>query len=299
LRLTAYQNLMSNLGPSWDLIATYLAVRQTGSLSGAARKLGLSQPTVRRQVETLERAIGTLLFTRSAAGLTPVAGTDGLTELASAMQATADTFVRRATGAVDDLTGRVRISCSEIFAVEILPPILARLRARAPGIVVELSVTNETEDLLRREADVAVRLTAPNQAALVAQKVAAIPVGLYAAPGPFSDLADGKDYAAIQRDLPFVGEDKSTMIEAGLRAAGLDSPANVVFRSDNQLAQLAAVRAGIGIGPCQVQIAERSGLIAVCPMLSFRMEAWVVMHEDLRQFAPVRAVFSHLVNELR
>jgi DNA-binding transcriptional LysR family regulator len=279
---------------SWDLIASYLAVRQMGSLSAAARSLHLSQPTVRRQIDALEGLLGVMLFTRSATGLTPAPGTEGLQVLGEDMQGTAAAFARRATGIAAPDHGRVRVSCSEVFAVEIMPAILANLRTQHPGLIVELSVTNRTEDILQRAADIAIRLTAPQQGALIAQKVGTITVGLYARPG----LVDpAMDYPSFQQHAPFIGEDRDTIITSGFRALGLSPPANVVFHSDSHPTQLAAVRAGVGAGICQDRLA--AGLVRICPDVGFAMETWVVMHEDLRQFAPVRRVFDHLVHALR
>jgi DNA-binding transcriptional LysR family regulator len=285
---------MSQPPPSWDLIATYLAVRDTQSLSAAARVLRLSQPTVRRQIEALETQLKVTLFTRSATGLTPAPGTDGLAALGAEMQAIADAFARHATGTQTPDQGRVRVSCPEIFATEILPPILANLRSTHPGLITELSVTNRTEDVVHRAADIAIRMTPPSQQALVAQKVGTAMVGLYAVPG----LVDaGLDYASLQRHAPFVGEDRDTILARGFVAMGLAPPANVVFRSDSQPAQLAALRAGVGMGVCQERLA--TGLVRLCPEIRLGLETWVIMHEDLRQFAPVRRVFDHLVAGLR
>jgi DNA-binding transcriptional LysR family regulator len=286
---------MMNQSPlSWDLIATYLAVRQTHSLSAAARRLHLSQPTVRRQIEALEAQLGVTLFTRSTTGLMPAPGTDGLHDLGAQIQAMADAFARRAAVAATPDRGRVRVSCSEIFATEILPPIIASLRGTYPSLIVELSVTNRTEDILQRAADIAIRLTSPQQDALVAQKVGRFTVGLYAAPG----LVDADmGYACFQQHGPFVGEDRDTLIADGFRALGLPPPAHVVFRSDSHAAQLSALRAGVGAGICQDRLA--TGLVRICADVTFALDTWVIMHEDLRHFGPVRRVFDHLVAALR
>ncbi|MGL4320859.1 MAG: substrate-binding domain-containing protein [Paracoccaceae bacterium] len=191
-------------------------------------------------------------------------------------------------------TGQVRISCSEIMATEVLPVVLADLRRVAPGVMVELSVSNMTEDIVQRAADIAIRMTRPVQAALVAQKVQTTMVGLFAVPGL---VAAETDYATFQASGPFVGEDRDKIIASGFAAMGLALPEHVVFRSDSQPAQLAAVRAGVGAGVCQERVAQ--GLVRLCPEISFPLETWVVMHEDLRGFAPVRRVFDHLVAALR
>jgi DNA-binding transcriptional LysR family regulator len=177
---------------------------------------------------------------------------------------------------------------------DLIATYLAALCGRHPGLIVELSVTDQTEDILKRAADIAIRLTAPRQDALVAQKVGAATVGLYAVPG----LVDaGLDYASLQRHAPFVGEDRATIVAKGFAAMGLQAPAHVVFRSDSQPAQLAALRAGVGVGICQDRLAAR--LVRLCPEISLALETWVVMHEDLRHFGPVRRVFDHLVAALR
>ncbi len=279
---------------SWDLIAIYLAVRDTHSLSAAARHLHLSQPTVRRQIEALEAHLGVTLFTRSAKGLAPAPDTDGLLALGTEMRALSDAFACRAKGAQVPDQGRVRVSCSQIFATEVLPPVLAALRAMHPGLIVELSVTNRTEDILQRAADIAIRLIQPQQDALVAQKVGTTMVGLYALPG----LVDPAiDYATFQQHGPFIGEDRETSFANGFRAKGLTPPANIVFRTDSQPAQLAALRAGVGAGICQDRLAK--GLARLCPDLGFALDTWVIMHEDLRHAGPVRRVFDHLVAALR
>ena len=201
----------------WDLIPTYLAVRALGSLSGAARAMHVAQPTMRRLIAALQARLGVTLFARSATGLRPAPGTDGLPRLGVEMQALADTFSRRATGTHARHPGRVRITCSGIFATAILPAILAALRVAHPGLIINLSATNRTEDILQRAADIAIRLTPPQQDALVAQKMRTTMVGLYAVSG----LVDPAiDHATFQQHGPCIGEDRDTIIASGFRAKG-------------------------------------------------------------------------------
>lgn len=281
---------------AWDLIAAYLAVRRTGSLSAAARSLSLSQPTLRRRIAALESQLGVVLFSRGGTVLSPAPGTDDLLTLATQMDATAASFVRRARA--DGGPVPVRISCSEVFATEIMPGILADLHRARPEILPELSVTNRVEDILRRDADVAVRLARPRQEALICRRVRPLEIGLYAAPGALADRFHGLGYAAFQPVGAFIADDRAEVTAHGFRAVGLDPPATVVLRCDNLPAQLSALRAGIGAAPCPVRIAEAWGLVRLCPELSFELETWVVMHEDLGQAAAVRAVFDALVAAL-
>ena len=284
-----------NLSPAnWELFAAYLAVCRCSSLSAAARQLGLSQPTVRRQIEALESLVGAALFTRSPTGLTPIAGHSALMAQAQAMEAAAMAFARLASGAADDVAGSVRLSCSRVYGVEILPPILADLHRHWPALEVELVPTNDVSNLLRRDADIAVRLTPPRQEALIARKVAPMRVGFYAAPSLASRL-DGMDYTALAATGLMIGQDRDDSLATGLRQLGLAPPQRTVFRCDDDLAQLAAIRHGIGFGICQVVIGDRSGLVRLLPNLTPTFDAWVLMHEDQRRLARTRTVFDALV----
>jgi molybdate transport repressor ModE-like protein len=289
-----------NLGPQdWNLIGAYLAVLRHGSLSAAARALGLSQPTVRRQIEALEKVAGATLFTRDTGGLTPVGGAAGLHALAETMETAALAFVRSAQDQATVAAGVVRLSCPAVFAVERLPPVFAQLQADHPALVVEMAVTNRVENILRHEADVAIRLVAPDQDRIVAQKVAAVELGLYAAPGPVADRMARMDWATFCTTGPFIGDDRRDVLARGFRVAGVAVPQAMALRTDDDLAQLAAIRAGQGVGVCQAVIAQRAGLVRLFPAITAKAEVWVIMHEDLRGVARVRALFDALVAALR
>ena len=283
----------------WEAQRAFLAVLREGSLSGAARALGLAQPTVRRRIERLEADIGAPLFVRAPNGLMPTERADALMGHAEAMALAAEAFHRSASADVGAVAGVVRISASEIVAVEILPAILRPLLEAHPGLSVELSANNRNEDLLRREADVAVRMIAPQQDALVARRIGSIEVGLFAhvdylsargTPCSFDQLAG---HALIGPG----GNDPAVRV---LRERGMLPAQDFTFRSGTDLAQLAAVRAGLGIGVCHVPLARRDvALVRVLPdIFALPLETWVVMHEDLRSVARVRAVFDILVEGL-
>lgn len=282
---------------NWELFAAYLAVCRTSSLSAAARQLGLSQPTVRRQIEALETLIGATLFTRSATGLIPVAGHAALMAQAQAMESAAQTFARLASTAADSVAGAVRISCSRVYGVEILPPILADLSAKWPDLELELLLTNDVSNLLRRDADIAVRLTPPQQEALIARKVAPMRVGLFSAPS-LSKRLRTLDFPALAATGLMISQDRDETLAAGLRQLGLTPPTRTILRSDDDLAQLAAIRAGIGFGICQVVIGERERLVRLLPEITPTYPAWVVMHEDQSRLARTRTVFDALVASL-
>ncbi|MCZ8076728.1 MAG: LysR family transcriptional regulator [Paucibacter sp.] len=288
----------------WELYRTFLGVLQEGSQSGAARALGLAQPTVGRHIEALEQALGLPLFTRSQQGLLPTEAALTLREGAEAMAHQAASLQRlaqeRQLGAQGHLRGVVRVTASEVMGVEVLPAILVRLAQEEPGLVIELVLSNRMQDLLQREADIAVRMTAPTQEQLIARRLGTVELGLFAR----SDYLDRAGRPATLEDLAahrLVGYDQETPF---IRAARQGFPSwrreAFALRSDSDLAQLALLRAGAGIGVCQVGLARRSpGLERVLPeQLSLPLETWLAMHEDLRQSLACKRVFEALAEGL-
>lgn len=286
---------------NWDDVQAFLAVSREGSLSAGARLLGLAQPTVRHRIEALEREIGTALFTRSPSGLTPTETALMLTGHAEAMGHAAEALLRTASGAAGEIAGVVRLSASEIIAIEVLPPIIARLRQAHPDLVITLSPSNRNEDVLRREADVAVRMSPPVQDGLAARRIGSIPMGLHAR----HDYLDRIGWPGALSDVVatgLIGLEHDDAVLKALRSAGSPlADAKTVFRSDNHLAHLAAIRAGIGYGLCQVPLAARDGaLVRLFPdEVRFELETWVVTHEDLRAIPRIRAVIDALNEGLR
>ncbi|MBY2907698.1 LysR family transcriptional regulator [Rhizobium leguminosarum] len=285
----------------WNLARTFLAIAQEGSLSGASRKLGLSQPTIARHLAALESSLGVELFIRSQRGLVATEEALELLPLAEILGATATAFARKGSGPSGEVRGTVRISASEIISVEHLPPILARLRRNYPHLAVELIASNAVADLLRRDADIAVRNTNPEQEALIAKRLPGVKLGLHA----HRDYLERTGTPAELTDLSnfdVIGFDTAT---PALRSIGNTNPAfersSFALRTDNNLVQLAAIRAGFGIGVCQVALASRDpSLVRVLAnQFDWDLDLWVVMHEDLRANAKCRAVFDALVDGLR
>lgn len=289
---------MSTAAPSWELLETFLVVLRSGSLSAASRALDVAQPTVRRRIEALESALGTVLFTRAANGLVPTDAAELTRSSAEAMESAARAVVRSASGALDDPKGTVRLTASKVMGAEVLPGLLAPLLTEAPGLQIELATSNRLADLLRRDADVAVRMAAPTQAALVARRAGAIPIGFFA----HERYLRGREAPKRLADLAahtLVGSDHERALIGALAAMGLElAPRDFAFRTDDDVAQLAAIRAGLGIGACQVPLGRRAGLVRVLPKLTLPLETWVVMHEDLRRVRRVRMVFEHLTRAL-
>ncbi|MDG3576070.1 LysR family transcriptional regulator [Rhizobium sp. YJ-22] len=286
---------------NWDWYRTFLAVLEEGSLSAAARALGLTQPTAGRHIEALERHLGLPLFTRSQQGLLPTEAARRLQPQAKLMATTAASLMRMASGERDGISGTVRISASDVVGVEVLPPILAALQGEHPGLTVELSLSDKIEDLLRREADIAVRMTAPRQEVLLVRTVGPVALGLHAR----RDYLDRHGMPETPNDLArhrLIGFDRETaFIRAAMDALPMLSGLSFAFRSDNNLAQLAAIRAGMGIGLCQVPLARREpDLVRLfAKEIDLPLETHVVMHEDMKSARRCRLVFDALVQGLK
>jgi DNA-binding transcriptional LysR family regulator len=283
--------------PDWDHYRSMLAVMDTGSLSGAARVLDLSQPTVGRHIEALEAALDAPLFTRSATGLNPTRLALALEPHARAMAAAAETLARTAAGDPESARGVVRVTASEIVAVEVLPEILTRFRRAHPLIDIELSAANRQEDLLRRDADVAVRMVRPAQDALLARRIGEVRIGMFAHRDYIERFGAPESIDDLHRHT-VIGFDRGQMIPSARAAVNIDiTPELFALRTDSDIAQIAALRAGFGICGLQEPLAARDpDLVPVLQeQISFPLEVWVVMHEDLRADRRARLMFDHLV----
>lgn len=285
--------------PVWDHYRTFLAVIATGSLSGAARALGLTQPTVGRHVEALEAALGgAAFFTRSPGGLRPTEAALALKPQAEAMAHAAEAVMRTASGEADAVRGAIRLTASDVIGAEVLPPILTDFREGNPAVSVELVLSNRPEDLLRREADIAVRMVRPTQEALLAKRIGAVGLGLFAHRGYLQ--RHGEPTTLGEPGHAVIGFDRDPSVARALTELKIPTDRDFfAFRSDSDLAQLAALRAGFGVGACQLGIARRDpNLVRVMPRLGFALEMWVVMHEDLKSSRRMRLMFDHLVSAL-
>lgn len=285
--------------PGWELYRSFLAVVRERSLSRAARSLSLTQPTLGRHVDALEQALGVTLFTRSPAGLEPTAVSAALIPHAEVMANAAAALQRSASGEAEAERGSVRVTASEIVGSEVLPAYLATFREAHPRISVELVLSNRSQDLLRREADIAVRMIEPTQKALVARKIGVVQLGLHAHPRYLKLNGAPRDVTAL-REHPLIGFDKAASVR---RLPELGFPLTrdaFALRCDSDIGQYAAIRAGFGIGFCQRGLARRDGLVPVLrETITFELGMWLVMHKDLKTSKRVRLMFDHLANELR
>ena len=287
--------------PAWHHVRSFLAVFDEGSLSGAARQLRLTQPTLGRHVSELEETLALSLFTRSPNGLAPTAAAQRLVPAARAMAAAAGDLRRVADAARGGggLAGTVRITASESMGVEVLPRCLARLHRAHPQLVLELTLANRIEDILRREADIAVRMARPEQSALLAKKIGDVALGLYAHRSYLAFRGAPQTLAQLHEHV-VIGFDRDPS-RGGTDGQGpaLDRAA-FRFRTDHLVAQTAAIRAGLGIGAMMERTAEASEELerVLGDQVSIPLELWVCMHEDQKRNPPVRHVFDELVRAL-
>lgn len=276
----------------WSLVQSFLRVAQAGSLSAAARDAGQSQPTLGRHIRQLEAALGQPLFTRHPDGqhLTPFG--QRLLGDAQDMEAAAARLRLTAAGSSAALTGSVRITAARVVAHWHLPPILARLRAEEPGIALDLVAADTSENLLHGEADIALRMFRPDRGDLVAQKIAELPLGLYAARSYLERAGTPRSFAELEA-LDFVGFDRSDQILRLLSTQGIAVTRDFfATRCDDQIVNWALVRAGCGVGGFQTAIADadphvqRIGDFITLPSLP----VWLVVPRALRHVPRVARV---------
>lgn len=285
----------------WNLIKSFLVVAETGSLSAAARRLAASQPTLGRHITELENALGIVLFRRGRQGYELTDSGTALFARAQSVGAAAEAFSRLATGATERIEGTVRIAASEIVSAYVLPPMLARLGAEEPGIEVELVASNEVQNLLRRDADIAIRMVEPAQQDLLARKIADLPLSACAA----RTYLDRRGRPSRPEDLlghDLIGYDRGTELIEGFAALGVAADRHAFrFRTDNQIVYWEALRAGNGIGFGQKALVERDPLVeALLPGLPLpTLPMWLAMHRDVRTSARIRRVADFLFAELK
>lgn len=292
---------MNRTEPDWDLYRSFLAVLQEGSLSGAARRLGLTQPTITRHIDALEGAVGFPLFTRSQQGLAATDGALDLKPYAESLAATTAAMMRAASGQGRAVKGAVRVSASEIMGAEVLPPILTLLREQHPALEIELVLSNTVDNLLRRDADIAVRMVEPAQEALVVKRVGHVSIGLHAHKRYLARAGTPRAIKSLH-EHSVIGYDRETPAIRSMRQRlpGFEA-VRFSFRSNSDIAQLMAIKAGAGIGMCQVALAQKDpDLERVLPSaFDLKLGVWIAMHENLRSTPRCRAVFDGLVDGLK
>ncbi len=285
----------------WSLIQSFLGVAETGSLSAAARQLGQSQPTLGRHIETLERKLGATLFERHARGLHLTDTGAHMVPLAEQMREAMQLIALTAAGQSQKLAGTVRITASMVASQFVLPPILADLRMSEPDIQIDLMPSDETENLLFRKADIAVRMYKPTQPDLIASHIGEATIRPFAA----STYLQKRGHPRTLEDLythDVIGFDQNPLILDVM--ADLGHPADRDFfaiRCDNQVTYWGLVQAGCGIGFMQRAVGlntpgvDEIDLDIAIPGLPI----WLAAHPSMRHTPHVRRVWDALAKGLR
>ena len=281
-------------------LKAFLETAETGSLSAAARKLELTQPTLSRQVAAIEQQMGVTLFERvgKAMALTPT-GLE-LLEHARAMGAAAEALGLAATGRSQAVGGVVSVSATDAVAAQLLPPLVRRLREQEPGIAIEVISSNAVSDLLRREADIAIRHVKPEQPDLIARLIREASASFYASE-EWVRIHGHPRNAEEAAHLAFVGSDRSGQYLGYLRQHGLPlSEANFSCYAEHSVASWSLVRQGMGIGAMMDEIAtDTPGIVRVLDDVPpVRFPIWLVSHRELRTSRRIRVVFEALAQGL-
>lgn len=285
----------------WNRALAFLVTAEEGSFSAAGRALDLTQPTVGRQIAALEDQLDVLLFDRVGNGLrlTPT-GADLLEHL-RAMCDAATRFALAAAGQSLSLEGTVCISASQIDATFTLPAIVARLRKAHPGIQVELVATNESSDLSRREADIALRSYRPTDVQLVARKVGDERAHLYASKTYLCELGNPTTPQELSRG-EFIGFNKEKTLMNGLNALGLSlTDKSFPIICENQLAQWEMAKQGAGIVIMTESVGDAEPLVrrALPSLAPICVPVWLTTHRELSTNRRLRVVFDFLLEALK
>lgn len=288
-------------GFDWSLVRSFLAALDQGSLLGAARLLNMSQPTLGRHIAELERQLGVLLFERTGRGLVATATALQLAQAARSMEAGALQLSRTLSGAQSQSAGTVRITASVPVAVQLLPPVLAAMRQALPDLQIELVSSNQVSNLLRREADIAVRMVRPEQNSLIARKIGEVRLGAYASRGYLESRAPlRKASDLLQHEL--IGGDADPAILQGFAAMGFPVTRSAfALRSDDFIVQWQAVRAGLGIGFCaDYMVRSDTDVVEVLAgqLKIPSLPMWLAVHREIRTNARIRRVFDYLASAL-
>jgi DNA-binding transcriptional LysR family regulator len=284
----------------WNRARAFLVTAEEGSLSAAARALGLAQPTLGRQVDALESELGVVLFQRAGRGLALTASGLELLDHVRAMGDAANAVSLTASGQAQSIEGTISITASEANAAFYLPTIVAKLRQMEPGIEVEVIASNTASDLGRREADIAVRSFRPTQPDLIAKKLRDDPARLYGSKRYLKKIGTPKKPGDLSR-ADFIGFDDTDTLLQALNGMGLDlTPDNFSVVAANHLVQWELVKHGCGIGVMPERVGDAEALVgrALPDLAPMMFPIWLTTHQELNTSRRVRMVFDLLAEEL-
>jgi DNA-binding transcriptional LysR family regulator len=283
-------------GIEWDDLRYVLAVASAGSLSGAARSLGVNHTTVLRRVSAFEERLGLRLFERLATGYALTAGGEELIAAARHIDDTVTTLERKLAGQDLRPSGIVRVTTTDTLMGSILPEILAEFRESHPGIQVEIAISNVMFNLTKRDADVAIRPANNPPETLIGRRIAKIAFAIYASPQYLA-----KHKAKHLADFRWVGPDDTlagTSVAQWMRSKVPKS--EVALRADSLLGLREAARAGLGLAALPCYLGDTSPDL-VCmhrPIPEMETALWILTHEDLRHTTRIRTFTEFAASEL-
>ncbi len=284
----------------WNQVRAFLATLEEGSLSAAARALGLTQPTLGRQVAALEAHLEVTLFERAGRQLVPTPAALEVADHVRAMGEAATRLSLAASGQSQSVEGTIKITATELYSAYVLPEFVEILNASHPGILIDIVSTNSLSDLRRREADIAIRNAEPTDPDLIARKIKTETGGLFATRdfvaehGPFDALSD-------LADAPLIGFGDTSQFLDTLKARGVPmTAANVVARSESHIVHWELARRGLGLGinGWDVGVKMPDMVPVLREALSFEFPVWLVAPRELRTNRRVRIVFDALATHL-
>jgi DNA-binding transcriptional LysR family regulator len=284
----------------WNLLRSFLAIYETGTLTEAAQRLNTTQPSMGRHLRELETLIAETLFVRLPGKLKPNERAHALFEATAPMHQAVRDAARMLTDGREHIAGVVRVAVSEVYGYYVVPRLLMPLLREQPELEIELAVSNQSDNLLRRDADIAVRHFRPHQDDLIARKVGETEMGLFAHEDYIARFGEPTGFTP-KRGAILAGFDRHPMpIKPVFRGGLPDSPLRFRWRSDSIMALHAAVEAGAAIGMYFVDIAaERPGLRRVlAEQIGFKQEVWLCAHDDLRRSRGMRYVWDCLGERL-
>lgn len=283
----------------WNHIRAFHATAMDGSLSAAARRLGLTQPTLSRQVLALEAELGVGLFERRGRKLLLTPTGSALLDHIQIMGDAADNLVLAANGRAQDVGGRVCISATDVTATYVLPQIVARIRAEAPQITVVIAASNAISDLHRGEADIAVRHVRPDRPGLVAQHVRDAQAGFFASRDWIARHGEPQSPADLAT-AELIGFD-DPLFASVLNNLGVPiSPEDFRIASESAVVVWEMVKRGMGVGVMMREVGEQTpGVVRLLPDLRpIPVPIWLVTHQELQSRPSIRLVQAIMAQEL-
>jgi DNA-binding transcriptional LysR family regulator len=284
----------------WTLIRSFLAALDHGSLLAAARAIHMSQPTIGRHISELETQLDVVLFERTGRGLLPTQMAERLADSARAMETGANQLLRSASAQARSVSGTVRITASQTVACMLLPGVLAQMRLVLPDIQIEVLASDAVSNLLRREADIALRMARPDQSSLVAKRIGEVKV----CPCAHSDYLRRRGIPKQMLDLlshELIGDDQNDQIIRGFAAFGYPvGKEQFAFRTDDSMTYWRAVQVGLGIGFVADFMARTDNqVVPLLPMMKIPpLPIWLTVHREIRTNQRIRAVYDFLAKAI-